>query len=106
KVGLLFQDDALWPHLSVAENVGYALRVQGLGRRDRRRRVAEALGRLRVDSLADRRPDTLSGLQRQRVALARALVADPDLLVLDEPLGRLEARVRGEFRDDVRRLGA
>jgi len=104
RVGLLFQDDALWPHRTVAENVGYPLQVRGVPRRDRRARVAEALGFARLDTLADRRPDALSGLQRQRVALARALVLGPALLILDDPLGRLEDRVRGEFRDEIRRV--
>ncbi len=106
KVGLLFQDDALWPHRTVAENVGYPLQARGVPRRDRRARVAEALGAARLETLADRRPGDLSGLQRQRVSLARALVLEPDLLILDEPLARLEDRVRGEFRDEIRRVVA
>ena len=106
RVGLLFQDDALWPHLSVAENVGYPLRVRGVARRDRKMQVAEALGLARLDALAGLRPEALSGLQRQRVALARALILEPDLLILDDPLGRLEDRVRGEFRDEIRRVVA
>ena len=78
----MFQDDALWPRLTVAENVGYGLKVRRLQRAERREKVAEALGMLRIDSLAEKYPDDLSGLQRQRVALARALVvgaraADP-----------------------------
>lgn len=104
RVGLVFQDDALWPQMTVAENVGYPLKVRGVARRDRRSRVAEALGTARLDTLADRRPDDLSGLQRQRVALARAMVLDPDLLILDDPLARLEGRVRDEFRDEIRRV--
>ncbi len=106
RVGLVFQDDALWPHFTVAENVGYPLKLRGVARRDRRTQVAEALGVARLETLADRRPDDLSGLQRQRVALARALVLEPDLLILDDPLGRLEDRVRGEFRDEIRRVVA
>jgi ABC-type Fe3+/spermidine/putrescine transport system ATPase subunit len=104
KVGLVFQDDALWPHLTVAENVGYGLKVRGVARKERRRRVAEALDAVRIDALAAKRPEDLSTVQRQRVALARALVIAPDLLILDEPLGRLEPRVRVEFREEVRRL--
>ena len=106
KVGLVFQDDALWPHLTVAENVAYPLKIQGRSRKDRRGRVADALGSARLDTLANKRPDELSGLQRQRVALARSLVLEPDLLILDEPLARLEDRVRGEFRDEIRRVVA
>jgi ABC-type Fe3+/spermidine/putrescine transport system ATPase subunit len=106
RVGFVFQDDALWPRLTVAENVGYALKVRRLPRTERRDRVAEALGALRIDSLAAKLPDALSGLQRQRVALARALAASPELLILDEPTGPLEARVRDEFRDDIRRTHA
>ncbi len=106
RVGMVFQDDALWPDWTVAENVGYPLKVRGVGRRDRKVQVANALGSARLDSLAQKRPDELSGLQRQRVALARALVLEPDLLILDDPLGRLEDRVRGEFRDEIRRVVA
>ncbi|MBX6313787.1 MAG: ABC transporter ATP-binding protein [Isosphaeraceae bacterium] len=106
RVGLVFQDDALWPHLTVAENVAYGLKVQGIERRERRRRVTEALGLVGIESLADRRPDTLNPLQRQRAALARALVIDPHLLILDEPLAKAEPRLRAEFRDEIRRLHA
>jgi ABC-type Fe3+/spermidine/putrescine transport system ATPase subunit len=105
-VGMVFQDDALWPRLTVAGNVDYALKLRKLGRAERRERVGEALNALHIDTLAAKRPGDLSGLQRQRVALARALAVRPDLLILDEPLGRLEARVRDEFRDDLRRVHA
>jgi ABC-type Fe3+/spermidine/putrescine transport system ATPase subunit len=103
---MVFQGDALWPRLTVAQNVGYSLKLQNMPRAERRERVAEALNALRLDSLAGLRPDALSGLQRQRVALARALAVRPELLILDEPLGRLENRVRDEFRDDLQRSRA
>ncbi|MGE3818622.1 MAG: ABC transporter ATP-binding protein [Isosphaeraceae bacterium] len=106
RVGMVFQEDALWPRLTVAENVGYALKLARLPRPERRERVAEALNALRIDTLAAKRPDDLSGLQRQRVALSRALAVRPELLILDEPLGLLEHRVRDEFRDDLRRIHA
>jgi ABC-type Fe3+/spermidine/putrescine transport system ATPase subunit len=106
RVGLVFQDDALWPHMTVAENVGYGLRVRGMTRSERRERVQEILGTVGIDSLADRRPAALAPLQRLRVALARAMVIEPELLILDEPLARLEPRARPEFRDELRRLHA
>jgi ABC-type Fe3+/spermidine/putrescine transport system ATPase subunit len=106
KVGLVFQDDSLWPHLSVMDNVGYGLKVRGVNRRDRRARVTEILGTVGIDSLADKMPASLLPLQRLRVALARALVIEPDLLILDDPLTRLEPRARPEFRDELRRLHA
>jgi ABC-type Fe3+/spermidine/putrescine transport system ATPase subunit len=106
RVGIVFQDDAVWPRLTVAQNVEYPLKVQHVPRAERRARVAEVLDQLRIDGVAGRYPETLSGLQRQRVGLARAMIGRPELLVLDEPLGRLETRVRDDFRDDVRRLHA
>ena len=106
RVGMVFQDDALWPRLTVAEHVEYGLKIQKVPRPERRERVAEALNAARIDSLAKSRPEELSGVQRQRVALARALVAKPEVLILDEPLGRLETRVRDEFRDEIRRTHA
>jgi ABC-type Fe3+/spermidine/putrescine transport system ATPase subunit len=90
----------------VSDNVGFALKAQRLGRPERRRRVAEALGALRIDSLASRRPDQITPHQRLRTALARALVTQPDLLILDEPLGQLDPRNRQEFWDDLRRIHA
>lgn len=104
RVGMVFQDDALWPRRSVAGNVDYALKLARVPRAERRDRVGEALNALHLDSLADLRPESLTTLQRQRAALARALATRPELLVLDEPLGRLGPRARDEFRDDLSRV--
>ena len=103
-VGMVFQDDALWPRLSVAENVGYGMGIRKVPRAERKERVAEALNALRIDTLAKKHPDDLSASQRQRVALARAIADRPELLILDDPLGRLETRVRDEFREEIRRV--
>jgi ABC-type Fe3+/spermidine/putrescine transport system ATPase subunit len=104
KAGMVFADLGLWPGLTVVDNVSYPLKVQKVGRLERRKRVAEALTALRIDSLAGRRPDQLSPSQRLRTALARALVTQPDLLVLDEPLGTFDPRYREDFWDDLRRV--
>ena len=105
-VGFVFQGDALWPHLTVSGNVEYPLTIQKLPRRDRRARTAEILSSARLEAIANRRLDDLTGLQRQRVALARACVTRPHLLILDEPLARVETRDRVEFRDEIRRAVA
>lgn len=106
RVGLIFPDFALWPGLSVAENVAYPLKVQGANRAERRQRSAEALTRLRIDSLAGKRPDQLSRAQSLRVALARAIVAEPELLILDEPLEAFDDRGREEAWDEIQRVRA
>jgi ABC-type Fe3+/spermidine/putrescine transport system ATPase subunit len=104
RVGFVFQEDALWPHLTVAENVGYSLKVRGVSKRERRRRVAEALGVFRIDSLGGQRPEGLSEIQRRRVALARAMIIEPEVLLVDEPLARVEPRDRPEIREELRRI--
>ena len=105
-VGMVFQDHALWPALSVRDNVGYPLKLQGIASRERRRRVEEILTTLRIDSLADSRPEALSPAQSLRVALARAIVTEPEVLILDEPLAGVEPRHREEAWDEIRRLRA
>jgi putative spermidine/putrescine transport system ATP-binding protein len=97
-VNTVFQDYALFPHMSVAENVGYGLRVKGIPRKTRRGRVEEALQMVRLEGYGNRRPVQLSGGQRQRVALARSIVNRPRVLLLDEPLGALDLKLRQEMQ--------
>jgi len=101
-VGLVFQEYRLFPHLDVRDNVAYAPRVRGAGRRQARAAADTWLERLDLSALAGRHPDQISGGQAQRVALARALAADPRLLLLDEPLSALDARTRLEVRTQLR----
>ena len=97
-VNTVFQDYALFPHMTVQENVEYGLRVKGVSRRDRRVKAQEVLERVRLPNVASRRPVQLSGGQRQRVALARAIVNSPSVLLLDEPLGALDLKLRQEMQ--------
>jgi sulfate transport system ATP-binding protein len=103
-VGFVFQHYALFRHMSVRKNIGFGLEVQGLPRDEIRRRVDELLDLIQLTGYADRHPQQLSGGQRQRVALARALAPRPKVLLLDEPFGALDARVRDELRTWLRKL--
>ena len=103
-VNTVFQDYALFPHMTVGENVAYGLRVKGIARAERRKRVDEILNVVRLPGLGDRKPAQLSGGQRQRVALARALVNHPQVLLLDEPLGALDLKLRQEMQIELKRI--
>ena len=109
KVGIVFQNYALWPHMTVAENVGYSLKVAKVSASERQRRVEDALALVDLKGMGDRRPANLSGGQRQRVALARCLVAAPSLVLFDEPLANLDVHLRAsmeaEFADFHKRTG-
>lgn len=98
RVGILFQDDLLFPHMSVGANLGFALPAAVRPRTLRQQRIDAALDEAGLAGFADRDPATLSGGQRARVALMRTLLAEPQLLLLDEPFGKLDAQLRGEFR--------
>jgi len=107
-LGMVFQDLALWPHLSVAGNLEFGLRARGIARDERRRRILSMLEIVELEDLASRKPSELSGGQQQRVALARALVLEPEALLMDEPLSSLDPelklRLRGEILSLQKRL--
>ncbi len=100
-VNMVFQSYAVFPHMSVADNVGYGLKIAGVGRSERDERVREALGLVKLDGFEERRPDQMSGGQRQRVALARSLVMRPKVLLLDEPLSALDAKLRAQMQFEL-----
>ena len=107
-IGMVFQSHALFPHMTIAENVGFGLKMRGVGRAERTDRIREALKLVRLDSFELRFPGQLSGGQQQRIALARALVFNPQVLLLDEPFGALDRKLRevmqGELRELTRKL--
>src|SRR5262249_47252187 len=103
-MSMIFQSYALWPHMTVADNVAYGLTLRKFDRDTIAKKVHGILSTIKLDALAERYPGELAGGQQQRVALARALVVDPETLLLDEPLSNLDANLREEMRFEVRRL--
>lgn len=103
-IGMVFQDYALYPHMTVQENIAFPLKMQGWKKKDRIEKVKEAAKMLRIEEYLKRKPGKLSGGQQQRVAIARAIVKNPKILLLDEPLSNLDARLRIELRDEIRRV--
>jgi sn-glycerol 3-phosphate transport system ATP-binding protein len=103
-IAMVFQNYALYPHMSVRENMAYGLRIRGLPKPEIAARVARAAGILQLDALLDRKPRQLSGGQRQRVAMGRAIVRDPQVFLFDEPLSNLDAQLRGQMRVEIKRL--
>ncbi len=103
-VAMVFQSYALYPHMTVAENIAYPLRIRGLSKADQRAGVGKVAESLEIPHLLDRRPRNLSGGQRQRVALARAIVREPSVFLMDEPLSNLDAKLRTSMRGEIKRL--
>jgi ABC-type Fe3+/spermidine/putrescine transport system ATPase subunit len=104
RIGMVFQNYALWPHMTVADNIGYGLRLRKLATPELQARLGEGLRKVNLTGFEARYPGQLSGGQQQRVALARALVLNPDILLLDEPLSNLDAKIRIQVRAEIRRL--
>ena len=105
-IAMVFQSYALYPHMTVEENIGFNLRISGVTKAERRERAREAAAILGLTDLLNRKPSQLSGGQRQRVAMGRAIVRDPDVFLFDEPLSNLDAKLRSEMRDEIKRLHA
>ena len=103
-IGMVFQNYAIFPHLTVKENVAYGLKARKVGKKEIDERVAEALDLVQISHLADRKPNELSGGQQQRVALARAFVIEPSVLLMDEPLSNLDAKLRVQMRTVIKKL--
>ena len=104
RIAMVFQSYALFPHLSVRENLNLGLKIRGVAPAQRQQRIDSVLNTVRLKEMADRRPQQLSGGQRQRVALARALLRDPRVYLLDEPMSNLDAQLRDELRPELRQL--
>src|SRR5699024_3147853 len=102
--GMVFQNYALFPHMTVSQNVEYGLKTKKLKKSERTERVQQALSQVQLDGYGNRKPSELSGGQQQRVAIARCLVLQPKVLLLDEPLSNLDANLRMIMRDEIRRL--
>src|SRR6184192_3083742 len=101
---MVFQNYALYPHMTVAENIGYALKVAGIPKPERTARIAKVADTLGLAEFLDRKPSALSGGQRQRVAMGRAIIREPSVFLFDEPLSNLDAKLRGQMRVEIRRL--
>ena len=105
-ISMVFQSYALYPHMTVRENLGFSLKIAGTAKEEMERRVKEASSILGLDALLERRPSQLSGGQRQRVAMGRAIVRDPDVFLFDEPLSNLDAKLRTQMRTEIKKLHA
>ena len=103
-VGMVFQNYALFPHLTVAENIGFALKMRGVAKAEADKKITAAMEQVRLQGFGNRKPKQLSGGQQQRVALARAMVFEPNLILLDEPLGALDAKLREEMKIELKQL--